>query len=733
MRALWNRITWNKSGWCMSLVAVLLVIGWRLIAISHRPSQWREIASELGSLPTLREEVNPNHGNTAIVFTRDTENGRGWYYCSRATGKVRLIWESDLEGGGKAGDFYGWSPDDSRFAYGRPLSSKEDDWELVICDGKTGEVITRLKHPHFQGPDSIVWLSPQSFGCLTWSGAGRDFGVIEQQPDGTWLRGKFWPHVSPNAPFFFTAVSGSSVAWAEKLGGVDFADDNSTNLQWTISAVGDNHYRITAANGLALTAVERHSPLALRPYDGGPLQLWRFKANGANFNIGNVGNGQNLDANWGGARTIVYQWDEDTNNVNQAWSVIRVDGTPIRPTEAIPDGSYRITCPAGGNSILSYSDTETRIQLLDIASGTIKTLWRSFTNHPSEVAYSKGSGTFLLNCSSENRNSLIRLNRYTGITTEEPLTTAQSCTFRPRSAWTDDSPIFTSQGGSSESVRLSDDGLNTFCIGRDLGSMQQRLPWCGGVTAHCSLNNGHLYVVGYPTNEPPGVWDYDVANGSMDCIVSGLSQPLKRATYVAPSYGLLTNASGATSGYSLWKPAGFSTRKKYPAILCQTVNGEWLPFIETAANLDCYFAMAHRPYWLGRKLQDWPTDVMALYQSLASNPNVDTNRIFLWAHSAESGYLCQLLREKPQLWRGAILFDYGAMPDLESLRGKKLFIVGGVKDDGSAELKKYQERALAAGVTLKLILQENSAHNPVSISTMRERTVDFARCLAEDL
>jgi hypothetical protein len=520
----------------------------------------------------------------------------------------------------------------------------------------------------------------------------------------------------------------------EKLGGVDLADDSSPNQQWTIAAVGNGQYRLTAANGLVLTAVERRSPLALRPDDGSSLQRWTFKTNGTSFNIGNIGNGENLDDNWGGARTIVYQWTADPKNPNQSWSVVRLEGTPI--SGAIPDGTYRITCPAGGNVALSYSEPETRIQLMDLASGTIKTLWSSFTNHPSETAYSRESGTFLMNCSSENGQSLIRFNYRTGVATAEPVMATQSWTLRPRSAWTDDSPNFASlsQDGSLESAWLSDDGLNTFSIRRKPGAAPQRLLWCGGVTAHRSLHNGHLYVVGYPTNEPPGVWDYDLATGSLDCIVSGLSQPLKQATYVAPSHGLLTNAAGATSGYSLWRPARFSARKKYPIILCQTVNGEWLPFVETAANLGCYFAVAHRPYWLSRKLQDWPADVMALYEALARNPNVDTNRVYLWGHSAETSQLSQLFAEKAQLWNGAILFDPGVLPDLPRVMHAKILIIAGQNDAQQVErLTRYQDQAAQAGTPLKLIFQENTGHNPVSTRAMRDRTRAFAKLLNDDL
>jgi dienelactone hydrolase len=194
----------------------------------------------------------------------------------------------------------------------------------------------------------------------------------------------------------------------------------------------------------------------------------------------------------------------------------------------------------------------------------------------------------------------------------------------------------------------------------------------------------------------------------------------------------MTNSLGELRGYSLWSPAALSPQKKYPVIITQTVN-EWLPCTQTAANLGCYFAMVTRPFWRNQHIENWGADAMAMYEVLAKNPNVDTNRIFLWGRSMETGYLCQLLAEKPNLWKGVILFDPGGLPDLEGLRGKKLFIITGNDADNAKYLKKYQDQAAAAGVSLTLILQENTMHVSDTISSERARTIEFAKFLDENL
>ena len=282
-------------------------------------------------------------------------------------------------------------------------------------------------------------------------------------------------------------------------------------------------------------------------------------------------------------------------------------------------------------------------------------------------------------------------------------------------------------------VPLSDDGLNVFRAMTGVSPQPLRLPWGGGVYVHTSLNGSHFFATGDPAGQPLGLWDYDIASGSLDCVVTAADRPFRYAKYVAPVCGELTNAAGRPAGYSLWPPVHGSAPHRCPAIIGQTVNGEWLPYLQTAANLGCYFGLAHRPYWLSGKLREWPDDVLALYQHLAENPNVDTNRVFLWGHSAETGPLCGLLAQHPGLWRGVILFDPGGLPDPADLRGKEVLIIAGMDAANARQLREYQARALAAGVSLKLILQEDCGHNVESVHGARERTIEFAKFLAEDL
>jgi dipeptidyl aminopeptidase/acylaminoacyl peptidase len=722
-----RQISENKARFCLALAALFVVFIWRLVVILGQPAGWQKMALELGSIPQFEQQLYASHASGAVVYTRHDEEKTDYYFCGGINQKPHLLSENLRE-------FYGWSPDDTRLAYGMP--SPAGPWEIVVCDGNTGEKLAELQHPGFSGPPMFAWLSSNSISYLLSANDNFDFEMIKQKPDGTWVKSKKISGVGRNISNF-TSISDYSAAWIEQMGGVNQTAYADTNQQWSVSSVDGNQYKITAADGRALTGIANNGQLVLQTYIGADNQRWTFTANGDSYNIRNIGSGQNLD-DWGGKGGIVGQYSQNDGNPNQQWQLIPIEKTSagVVANEIVSAGLYKITCPSGGDYVLNPNDSKTAIRELDVASGIVKTIWASATTNLSEFLYSRESGEFLLKCPDKKGCSFLRYYPSTRWTADAGrFDNSQTATFRQASAWTDDSPTFVSswKNNSPRSVFLSGDGMNDFHVTRADGSAPFVLPWGGGVTVHSSLYGNHLYVIGHPATEPPGLWDYDVTSGSLNCIVSGLERPLRYAKYITPIYGQLTNALGTMGGYSIWSPAKFSAQKKYPVIIGQTVNAEWVPYEQMAANSGCYFAIAHRPYWICKKTQDWPDDVLALYQLLAQNPNVDTNRIYLWGHSLETAYISRLLAEKPDLWKGVILFDPSGLPNLESLKNKKAFIITGKDSENVKQLLNYQSQADAAGVPLKLFLPEHDWHNAYSTRCVRERVLDFAEMLNDGL
>ncbi|MGH7952171.1 MAG: RICIN domain-containing protein, partial [Limisphaerales bacterium] len=126
--------------------------------------------------------------------------------------------------------------------------------------------------------------------------------------------------------------------------GMDQQNYTGMSQQWVVASVGGGHYEIISAlNGLALTATNIQSQLVLKSYVGANDQLWTLTANGTNYNIRNVGTGDNIDDWGGGSDTLVGNWDASSSNANQIWTLI------APPTI---QGTYKITNPSGGGYAL---------------------------------------------------------------------------------------------------------------------------------------------------------------------------------------------------------------------------------------------------------------------------------------------------------------------------------------------------------------------------------------------
>jgi fibronectin type 3 domain-containing protein/regulation of enolase protein 1 (concanavalin A-like superfamily) len=156
-----------------------------------------------------------------------------------------------------------------------------------------------------------------------------------------------------NGAYEIACPSGGGYALDDPNGGgpgtgADQVSYSSINQQWVVTAIGNNQYEISsAANGLALTASNIESQLSLVPYTGANNQLWIFTANGSDYNINNVGSGENIDDWGGGSGTIVGQWDADTGNENQQWSLTSINGSLPSPWLNTDIGSVGVAGSAG--------------------------------------------------------------------------------------------------------------------------------------------------------------------------------------------------------------------------------------------------------------------------------------------------------------------------------------------------------------------------------------------------
>ncbi len=396
---------------------------------------------------------------------------------------------------------------------------------------------------------------------------------------------------------------------------------------------------------------------------------------------------------------LVYEQKTDGNWV-QTQVVNRFGDGDLNNLTAIPPHS--VAWQHGGD-IWTY----------DFTSGASGKIWESTTNNLRSFNYSEETGNFLLDCNDENG----------------PL----SICFRPPRSWEKQGTILSMIRNDirEEYADLSEDhGRYSFTMETNANSEPLHFAWSGAVEYY-KLAGDYLYFTGNLPDGPPGIWQYDIKSKEVQCLDSCLKGHFQYTKMVVPTVGLGTNASGEPMSYHVWAPIHVSPGKKYPLIIGQT-HYMWFSYEQVAANAECFFAFADRPSWWDG-LPHWGEDVMGLYTILSKNPNIDTNRVFLFATSAESSYLRQFVAEEPGFWKGVILFDPVGEPDLASANLSKMFIASGTDDTNVVQqLTKYQDEAAKAGIPVKLILQDGVQHITRSIATDRQRTRQFARFLIEN-
>jgi dipeptidyl aminopeptidase/acylaminoacyl peptidase len=342
-----------------------------------------------------------------------------------------------------------------------------------------------------------------------------------------------------------------------------------------------------------------------------------------------------------------------------------------------------------------------------------------------EFTWDRAADEYLLNCSDEAGQYLLRLNPKTASTYNLGRISDHQGHIR-KATWS---------GNGSSYVSLANDAAGSaFCL--KTGDMLAPITilWHGGVRS-CTLNGDHLFFSGNPDDQAPGIWDYDLKSSTFKCIVSSTSGPLKNSIGTTFSCEVMTNSLGEQRYYHLWPPAHVLPGQKYPVLLAQELD-TWFPCFQIAAQNGCYVAVVDRPFfntWDGEPEHSWIEDVSRLYEVTAQNPNVDTNRVYLYACSRETFFLSQLMNNRPSLAAGAILFSPTVLPDVSNLQNSHILLVDGKADgDAAKRLPEFQDRAAAKGNDITLFLQDAAGHVTASGITEHNREIQFAKFMSDN-
>ncbi len=412
---------------------------------------------------------------------------------------------------------------------------------------------------------------------------------------------------------------------------------------------------------------------------------------------------------WLGSDSFAY------SSYNNAWVVFerKPDGTwfQSKSVRRFYEGEMKNLTVLSPH-FLSWHDGS-NIFRYDFSSGAIETMWSVTNDTIHTFVYEKDMEQLSVFCTQ--------------------LSGSFWCTLQLPRLW-EKQAVVISTNESPQRSRYADltleDGKYCFNINPEKNTPLKRFVWEGMVEDY-RIAEGYIYFSGNEPNGPPGIWKYDIKSNIVESIASGLKKPLKHTTMATPKVAMLTNASGRKFSYHVWEPIHLSKDKKYPVIIGQT-HYMWFTPQQVAANSGYYFATGDRLSWWNG-LEHWGEDVTDIYHSLVQNPNIDTNRVFLIATSAETGSLSQLVGQTPELWKGAILFSPVSQPPLIGSHLKSILMLSGSDDGYSGEqFGNYQDQAAKAGVSVELLLEPGVQHITRSLQSEKERDRALVEFLNEN-
>ncbi len=296
--------------------------------------------------------------------------------------------------------------------------------------------------------------------------------------------------------------------------------------------------------------------------------------------------------------------------------------------------------------------------------------------------------------------------------------------------------------------RAKDDGSAVMTTSSS-GGAADPLFACRDLTAMLATPDGkRLTVTGAVSNEPSaGIWQYELSSQTLHCVVPYGDHPSPLARRVEAQHGTLALPSRRRLDYYLFRPPDCVRRehKKYPVLIGDTVFVEKEPLYQNRprgplwaqAIADCgaFVVIVNRATWWGG-IEHWEEDVMGLREHLARSARIDTQRMFLFGASAETSYVNQVVAKHPELWRGVILLNPGALMELPTLaRGKpvpRMLISLGELEQGEKRTAQFQADAARCGMPVEYIVHKGEEHWLQSKPAVLERTRAMVRFIFED-
>jgi hypothetical protein len=343
------------------------------------------------------------------------------------------------------------------------------------------------------------------------------------------------------------------------------------------------------------------------------------------------------------------------------------------------------------------------------------------------LTYSKETGEFLISRTEKGRDSVWRVSPKSA---GSPTEVAQAQSVRDVQWAGPNRFVHSSHLDTRHSIMLADMSGN--------GNKQLMQLWGSGSFDWFKLSPDHkqLFLFGNISNTPAGeIWRCDVESGQWQPVMSMSDHPFGRALQVQHE---TINLPGGTATVTTYRPANFDKKKKYPLVVGDTmitdpIYGE--PFMTGMAACGAVVAVVERPWWTVG-IEQWVPNVQGLYDQLKQDPTLDMQRVYLFAASAETHYLSQLVETNLAPWRGLILLNPGQLPDFSKTprfqsRPRMLLDAGGQEHD-EVRFKQYQKDALRFGVVSEFYTHPGETHRMVGTAPKLDRALELKHFIFEE-
>jgi predicted esterase len=171
---------------------------------------------------------------------------------------------------------------------------------------------------------------------------------------------------------------------------------------------------------------------------------------------------------------------------------------------------------------------------------------------------------------------------------------------------------------------------------------------------------------------------------------------------------------GHSARYQLISPVNMSPGKKYPLVI-GTASYEWTPiahavYAQALARCGAFVALVDYHWDSSKGVGNYTNHVLAIYDQLATNSNVDKSRVYLFAFSAGTQVAKDLVEQYPGRWRGLMLMNPSVLPDPEECVVQNVLLTAGSAEDEEGRFSGFQEDLNKNGIPSTSFIFQGERH-----------------------